>query len=119
MVSARRVAILVVEDDDNVRELLREVLAEQGFSVSTAAHGAEALDLLEHGNKPSLILLDLLMPIMDGEEFLSELRTRERLRRIPVLVTSGTNARPPTAQGFVAKPFALATLFEEIRKYVP
>jgi CheY-like chemotaxis protein len=80
--SARR--ILVVDDDADLRRRLRGLLEKDGWAVDEAADGREALDQL--GAKPSLVLLDLLMPVMDGFEFLSELRKREEFRSVPVVV---------------------------------
>jgi CheY-like chemotaxis protein len=114
MASQWPLAILVVDDDTGVRDLLRDVLSEQGFAVLTARHGAEALDILSHEPAPSLILLDMVMPVMDGGHFLELLRARDELKRIPVLVTSATNEKPSMAEGFLAKPFALRQLFDAI-----
>jgi CheY-like chemotaxis protein len=113
------IAILVIEDDAAIRELLREIFTARGFAVVTARQGAEALEILERGVRPTLIVLDIVMPIMGGDQFLKELRANEELKNIPVLVTSATKEKPPTAEGFVAKPFELATLFEAARPYLP
>jgi PAS domain S-box-containing protein len=80
--SARRV--LVVDDDADLRRRLRGLLEKDGWAVDEAADGREALDRL--AAKPSLVLLDLLMPIMDGFEFLAEFRQREAFRSVPVVV---------------------------------
>lgn len=113
------IAILVIEDDAAIRELLREIFTARGFAVVTARQGAEALEILERGVRPALIVLDIVMPIMGGDQFLKELRANEELKNIPVLVTSATKEKPSAAQGFVAKPFELATLFDAARPYLP
>jgi len=77
--------VLVVEDDLPTRELLRRLLAADGWSVTEAENGRAALRALERGT-PSLILLDLMMPVMDGCQFAAELRKRERWRGIPIIV---------------------------------
>ncbi len=76
---------LVVEDDPATRDLLRRGLESEGWKVSEGANGVEGLACVEK-EKPGLILLDLMMPVMDGFEFLEHLRTREEWRSIPVLV---------------------------------
>jgi CheY-like chemotaxis protein len=83
--SAQR--ILVVEDDDDVRESIAETVSRAGYEVSTARHGREALEMIEHADEPpSAVLLDLMMPVMDGWTFLSKLG--DRRRQIPVVVMS-------------------------------
>jgi len=77
--------VLVVEDDEATSRLLQRALVKQGWSVSTAANGRVALERLSE-SLPSLILLDLMMPEMDGFEFLEELRERPEASGIPVVV---------------------------------
>jgi CheY-like chemotaxis protein len=77
--------VLVVEDDPATRELLSRMLESEGWTVATAENGRVALDALEH-RAPSLILLDLMMPVMDGCQFATELRRDSRWRGIPVIV---------------------------------
>ncbi|MBW2254947.1 MAG: response regulator [Deltaproteobacteria bacterium] len=79
--------VLVVEDEGDIRELMVRMLTKEGWAVSEAANGREALERVEE-NLPELILLDLLMPDMDGFEFLAELRMRPVWRRIPVVVVT-------------------------------
>jgi CheY-like chemotaxis protein len=81
--------VLVVEDDDDIRESLTEVLTEYGHQVHTAANGAEALRWLEQSpTLPGLILLDLMMPVMDGFRFREVQRADARWAAIPVVVLS-------------------------------
>src|SRR5690606_16170787 len=79
--------VLVVEDDGAIRELMVRMLGKEGWSVSEASNGLEALERVKE-NLPELILLDLMMPDMDGFEFLAELRKRPIWRRIPVIVVT-------------------------------
>jgi CheY-like chemotaxis protein len=81
--------VLVVDDDDDLREVLREILAARGYRVATASDGREALALLRGGLSPSIILLDLRMPGMSGWQFRREQRRDPELADIPVLVLSG------------------------------
>jgi CheY-like chemotaxis protein len=78
---------LVAEDDPATREMLRRILEKDGWSVTEAGTGREALDCVER-RRPALILLDLMMPEMDGFEFLSELERHPEWRSIPVVVVT-------------------------------
>ncbi len=85
--------VLVVEDDSSVREMLRRVLAQDGLKVLEASNGVEALERIAE-RTPSLILLDLMMPEMDGFGFMSELRDKEEWRSIPVVVITAKDLSP-------------------------
>ncbi len=117
MIGAGEVAILIVDDEFAVREILEDVLAEEGFTVYSAADGAQALEILAKCKLPALILLDVMMPVMDGIQFLKKLRASEKLKRIPVLVTSATNQKPQAVDGFLPKPISLANLLEAVYRY--
>ena len=78
--------ILVVDDDADLRETLQLLLDDSGYGVTAVASGQEALDRLKAGDRPSLILLDLMMPELDGFGFIEELRGKEEWRKIPVVV---------------------------------
>lgn len=85
-------AVLVVEDDVDVRELTVEVLRADGHEVHEAAHGQEALDVLEAlPAPPSVVLLDLMMPVMDGAAFIRYLRARHL--DIPIIVMTASGVR--------------------------
>jgi CheY-like chemotaxis protein len=111
--------ILVVEDDEAIRDIIQYILESAGFTVSCARHGKEALQLLETaGNLPSLILLDLMMPIMNGWEFLRAREEEPSIAGIPVIVlsASGTNPPPGVAAAF-PKPLDLGTLLDLAHEY--
>ena len=96
--AGRRVA-LVVEDDRNVRELLVELLGEAGFQVTGTSNGQEALGLLRNGLRPSVIVLDLMMPVMDGWDFrMSQLRD-PALQDIPVVLITAAGFSENTIHG--------------------
>jgi CheY-like chemotaxis protein len=78
---------MVVDDEPNQREIVRRMLESEGWTVEEAANGRDALDRLEHST-PALILLDLIMPEMDGFDFLHELSQREVWKNIPVIVVT-------------------------------
>lgn len=110
--------ILVVEDDDNIRQLLRISLRTEGYRVSEASSGAVALSLFE-ANAPALVLLDLGLPDRDGMEVLARIRAAGPT---PVIVVTARNqdeqkvrALDAGADDYVVKPFSMAELFARIR----
>lgn len=95
--------ILLVEDDNDIRETIGEVLEEEGYRVITAANGIEALERLKDtSHVPDLILLDLMMPGMDGWRFRSEQLKLERGANIPLLVLSADGQTQDVATGLGA-----------------
>ena len=111
--------ILVVEDDTDVRESIREVLEDAGYHVATAANGKEGLDRLECA-RPSLILLDLMMPVMSGPELLAILQ--QRGSDVPVVVVSAYCDHADESagvSGFISKPVRLQKLLDTVREYCP
>ncbi len=115
--------ILVIEDDPDIRDTLRQILEMQGYRVDVAAHGREGLDALAGGMRPNLILLDLMMPVMNGWEFLSTRRTQSDAEagRIPVVLISAVRnleeQRELKDYPFVKKPLDLDTLLDTIERY--
>lgn len=83
--------ILVIDDDEDIRATLADLLELEGFGVMQAENGLEGFKMLDSKEKPCMILLDLMMPVMTGWQFLEEIRTgkRTRLADIPLVVTSG------------------------------
>jgi CheY-like chemotaxis protein len=115
--------ILVIEDDPDIRETLRQVLEMQGYRVDVAAHGREGLDALARGLRPQLILLDLMMPVMNGWDFLAARRAqgREETGRIPVVLISAVRnlegQRELRDYPFVKKPLDLDMLLDAIERH--
>ena len=99
---------LVVEDDADYRKILCETLEGAGYRVESAMHGVAALACLHAGTKPALILLDLMMPVMDGWSFMAELKQDSALAAIPVIVTTGGGDRvlhsAPVSAAYLNKP---------------
>ena len=108
--------ILVVEDDLDFGEAVCEILTISGYRASQAADGIAALQMLRAGELPDLILLDLMMPRMDGWEFREALLRNKRLRDIPVIVFSAVTeiAKPIKADRFLRKPVAPEVLLSAI-----
>lgn len=115
---ARR-TVLVVDDDDDIRDSVCDLLSEHGYEVQAARDGSEAFDALANMQRlPDAVLLDLMMPVMNGWEVLEVLKADNKLAEIPVIiVTAHTNAHVPEADALVHKPFSaerlLATLGEQ------
>ncbi len=112
--------VLVVDDDELVRNLLVLLLDTAGYRVRAAADGEEALGLLQGGPPPDLILLDVQMPRVDGGRLLGRLRAGP-WGAVPVVVMTGGGrdagwAAERGAAGFLAKPFAEAALLAEVRR---
>jgi CheY-like chemotaxis protein len=113
--------ILVVDDDDDIREVMQELLAAEGFQVDVAKDGLDALGKLEAQPSPPLILLDMMMPRMDGEAFLKALRAKPALANASVVVISGNAAAREKAgylhaAGCLVKPFELDELLDLVRR---
>ena len=113
--------ILVVEDDRDVAESVAEVLEASGYSTDIAANGREALDHLRSHDLPDLILLDMMMPVMDGWQFREEQRKSPALEAVPVVVvTADGNARGKAAAiqaaGQVQKPVTIDSLLDEVER---
>jgi CheY-like chemotaxis protein len=115
--AAPRRSVLVVEDDEDIRAAIAEILEGEGYEVAIAANGSEALDELEHLRKPALILLDLMMPVMNGHEFLARIRETPTLKSVPVLVLTAVSTEAPQgARGLLRKPFIVEELLEAVQK---
>jgi CheY-like chemotaxis protein len=117
-----RARILIVEDDVAIRQTVAELLEDEGYEVDCAANGADALALLERSEVPALILLDLMMPVMDGWSFRETQRRDPRLAGIPTVVVTASNAASGHApdelapDAFLAKPFDLDRLIDTVER---
>jgi CheY-like chemotaxis protein len=114
--------VLVVDDDEAVREAMTAVLETEGFHTAGAADGQEAIELLRRGLRPCLILLDLMMPRLDGESFRRLQLGDARLAHVPVIVFS---ARPDAEQvaravgaiGALSKPFDIEDALQAVERH--
>jgi signal transduction histidine kinase/CheY-like chemotaxis protein len=111
--------VLVVDDDFDIRDGITELLQTHGFTVATACNGAEALDHLRRGLRPKHILLDLWMPVMDGEAFCNIVREDAALSTIPICIISADAAGAirltrSGASGFLPKPLQIDDLLETL-----
>jgi CheY-like chemotaxis protein len=113
--------ILVVEDDPALRAVLRAVLEEEDYEVVESGDGTDALAKLRVGRRPSLILLDLMMPGMNGWQFMNQIRGIPELRQVPIIVLSAYGStdgvRSVGAAEFLKKPFDSAALLAAVRRH--
>ena len=113
--------ILVVDDDDGVRELISSALGDEGYDVTAAADGAEALAAVRR-QAPRLILLDVRMPVMDGRAFAQAYHGMPGPHAPIVVCTAALDgpeaARAIGAEGFLGKPFLLDELLEAVQSHL-
>ena len=112
-------SILIVEDEPTIRENLRMLLELEGYLVCTANDGESGLRVLRDMSRPCLVLLDLLMPVMNGMEFLEAKSHDDAIAAIPVCIVSGVADKPHThgAIGFVKKPIDFDGLLKFVRQF--
>ena len=111
--------VLIVDDDPNLLEVTRFVIESEGMAVETARNGQEALAVLRDHRLPGLVLLDLMMPVMNGWEFLNEVAKDPLLKAIPVVaLTAAENAQAPGAVRILRKPMDLGALIQVVEHYL-
>lgn len=114
--------ILLVEDDKYIRESLDEFLTDEGFEVVPSMNGLDAIKRLKSGMKPQLILLDLMMPIMDGFQFREVQMRADDLAKIPVVVMSAygdleKNKEKLAVEAYLKKPLDIGEVLNTIQKW--
>jgi CheY-like chemotaxis protein len=108
--------VLVIDDDAGSRGALTQLLRDEGYQVVAAANGVEAFECLKR-SRPRLIILDLMMPVLDGWDFRDRQRRDSELARIPVIAVSAS-LRIVDADAFFLKPIKFEKLLERVREYV-
>lgn len=115
----RETTILIVDDDDCIRDSLAWLLEGEGFSTILAANGVEALAALARSPLPSLALIDLRMPVMNGIELIEALRADRRWSRLPIVVLSAASTiAPPAGVPILAKPISAERLLSAMHKHL-
>ena len=117
--------ILVVEDQEDNRRILRDLLTNSGYNLVEAEDGAQALTMAQH-ERPALILMDVQIPVLDGYEVTRRLKADPELRAIPIIVVTSyalsgdeSKARAAGCNAYVSKPYSTRQLLAKIREYVP
>ena len=114
--------VLVVDDDPINRKLIVRILAKKGFESLEAGNGVEAFSILEK-NDVDIILLDIVMPVMDGIEFLKEIKSKPSYLNLPIIILTTDDSKKIEAKSLgandiIIKPVSPVTLLETIEKYV-
>jgi two-component system cell cycle response regulator DivK len=117
--------ILVVEDQEDNRRILRDLLKSAGFALLEAATGEEGIRLAE-SSRPDLILMDIQLPVLDGYEATRRIKAKAELRHIPIIVVTSyalsgdeAKARAAGADAYVTKPFSPRQLLGKIHQFLP
>ncbi|HVY46280.1 MAG TPA: response regulator [Minicystis sp.] len=110
-------AVMVIDDDHDLRTTIQQELEERGYTVYGAANGMEAINLLRQIPPPRLILLDLMMPIMNGWDFLEAMRDDDRLAAIPVTVLTWLRHTRIPSSPVLTKPLDLGTLIDLVEQH--
>jgi CheY-like chemotaxis protein len=115
-------AVLIIEDDDEIREIMAEMLGDRGYDVVTARNGEEGLEALRAAAQFCVVLLDLMMPVMDGWTLRAEMLADPALASIPVVVISGaadleSRASQLKAASVLTKPVRFPVLLDQVRAH--
>jgi two-component system, cell cycle response regulator DivK len=117
--------ILVVEDQEDNRQILRDLLTKNGFEIAEAENGEEAL-LAVAKQRPDLILMDIQLPLLDGYEATRRIKANPELRSIPIIVVTSyalsgdeAKAREAGCDAYVTKPYSPRQLLAKIKEYLP
>lgn len=106
--------MLVVDDDLAIREVVSEVLRDEGYDVTCAADGLQAMNAMQRAPRPDLVLLDLMMPVMSGWEVLEQVQENSELSRVPIVIVSAMTA--PGGHEHLAKPLDLDRLLATVKR---
>jgi CheY-like chemotaxis protein len=116
------VCVMVVDDDADIRDSIGDILELRGYRVARASNGREALDRLRAGTLPCVILLDLMMPVLNGWEFREQQTSDEALKSVPVVIISGDGSTDQKAASigvaeFLRKPLELSAILDVVRRH--
>jgi CheY-like chemotaxis protein len=108
--------VLIVEDEPDIRESLREVLEDEGYAVAVAANGKEGLAQLARLPKPCAVVLDIIMPVMSGNELYNAMQADPALAAIPVLVSTSDPTRAPSGVLIMKKPIDVDRFLDAVAR---
>ena len=108
--------VLVVDDEFDIRESLRDALKDEGYDVLLASNGREALDLLPRLPRPCAVILDILMPVMNGADAFRTIRANPALADIPILISTSDPSRAPASATAMKKPVSLDRLLSMVER---
>lgn len=121
----KRTKILVIEDEDIVANVIQYVLEQEGYDVFIAFDGQDGLEKARL-ELPDMIILDLCLPKLPGEEVCKAIRSDERMKNTPIIMVTGKNLEADKivgkvvgANAYITKPFKITDLLEEIKKHLP
>ncbi len=112
-------SVLVVEDDEDIRNAIIDLLETEGYRTESAVNGKDALNKLSKISKPCLVLLDMMMPIMNGRQFLDAVMRDAKLAPLPVLIVSAIADKSSTegSIGFLKKPIEIDVVLDVVAQY--
>lgn len=117
-----RKPILIVDDAPDIRRTLKMVFESEGFETVEVANGREALDALARGVDPGLIILDWMMPVLSGEEFVEQLDSVKLPFEPPIYVLSAAERQPeridPRIVGWLKKPVGIEEMLQVARRHL-
>ena len=109
--------ILVVDDDEDIRESLRDAFEDAGYQVRCAANGLEGLKALREFERPAVIVLDIIMPLMTGDELYDAMQADPKLADIPVILSTSDPSRAPKGVLLLRKPINLQTMLDTVGRF--
>jgi DNA-binding response OmpR family regulator len=107
--------VLVVDDDEDLRDSLAELFADEGYEVLTAENGEVALRLLDRMDLPCIVILDLMMPVLDGNQVYERMQRDLRLAKVPVIISTSDPSRAPSGLLIMKKPINLDRLLAAVK----
>jgi DNA-binding response OmpR family regulator len=107
--------VLVVDDDEDLRDSLAELFADEGYEVLTAGNGEVALHLLDTIELPCIVILDLMMPVLDGNQVYERMQNDPRLAKVPVIISTSDPSRAPSGLLIMKKPINLDRLLAAVK----
>jgi len=108
--------IVIVEDDGDIRESLRDAFEDAGYAVHSARNGLEGLEVLRGCDRPCAVVLDLIMPVMTGNELYEAMQADPQLADIPVVVSTSDPSRVPSGVPFVRKPINVSAMLNTVKR---